>query len=165
MLKKYKKQPLPTSSFLFIIGLLVAGCVFIFESLQCFGIIYNWDNNGTSEYYGQYMLSKEHFLRNTNYKFVLENGDILTVPCEYAINTDFENYPKLAFRYASQKSIFTLGKYRVVSIQSKDGGCLFVEENTTTQEMRLGAVGFMIIGVLCVLVSCLPFIFSRLIFF
>lgn len=160
--KKCRKYSMPIGLFLCVIGLLVAGCIFVFESLQCLMIIYNWNNDAIIEYCGEYTYSEERYLRNINYRFVLKNNNVLIVPSEHIANVDFKDHPILSFRYASNQNIFTLGRHRILSIQSKDGSRTLVEEKTTTHELHSGAVGYMVIGVSCLLVVLFPFSFQIL---
>ena len=162
--KQRRKSVLSVKLLPGMIAILVVGVIFFLEALQCFSIIYNWNYSGILEYNGRYTYSEEHYLRNTNYEFVLENGDVLIIPCEHVVNDDFGNYPILLFKYSSNKSLFTLGKHRILSIQSQDENFVFLKEDTITREIYIGAIGFMVVGISCMFISFLPFYPSLAVF-
>ena len=117
-----------------------------------------------SEYQGNYTFYEKRYARNTSYRFVLDNGDVISVAPEYVDepDTDWTAFPQLSFRYFRKESLFLFHTHTCVSITSADGEIVFVQEDVTTAEARSLAILLLIIGASCVVLSGFPLFFYLL---
>lgn len=162
--QKKKEQMNKLSSMLCSIGLMLFGLNFLIMALQNWVVLRNWDAGGIKEYQGQYELETKEYWRNTNYKFMLRNGDILEIPCEYVQHGDsLENaqqteFPhELRFQYSKYKQPVK-NTHVAISIVSQNSSITYVEELIMKENMKdeaalytafafLGlGLGFLVIG-------------------
>lgn len=122
------------------------------------------DRADFSEYQGNYTFCETRYARNTSYRFVLDNGDVISVAPEYVAepDTDWAAFPQLSFRYFRKESLFLFNTHTCVSITSADGEIVFVQEDVTTAEARSLAILLLIIGASCAILSGVPLFFYLL---
>ena len=140
--QKKKEKMNKLSHILCFIGLLLLGINFLIMALQNWVVLRNWDTGGIKEYQGQYELETTEYWRNTNYKFVLLNGDILEIPCEYVQQGDnLENsqqteFPhELRFQYSKYKQPVK-NTHVAISIVSQNSRITYVEEFVMKENMK-----------------------------
>lgn len=113
----------------------------------------HWTTDGTVHYVGSYSLSTYHYLRNTHYRFTLDNGDIVSVPSEHIRQIDdFSKYTVLSFRYCRNKSVFRLGTHDSIEINIPGENLYIQYSEATRKNMQEELILYSILGVVCLVI-------------
>lgn len=145
-----------TGTILCMTLLCIAGLLMIADAAIYINSLAKWESGGIIEYQGGYELSEKRYIRNTNYLFKLDNGDVLEVPCEDAVGADKVFDKELSFKYLANKSVFKPQNHVCISITAADGSELLQSRYIKGEIIAYAAV-FMILGIAAVLLSVLPF--------
>ena len=130
----------------------ILGILFIVSAVQNFLALCHPDH--ILSYQGASTVSEISSLRNTNYRFTLENGDVIEVR-ESIHSTDFEVETNLKFRYTKHTRLFS--KLHVgVSISTADDSSVILSEETTKNQRMIGAIGGCCLDVVCLLLALFP---------
>lgn len=160
--KRKKQKRLNIGTGVCLLALFVVGFLFLFEAIQDWVTLNNWDSGNILEYQGNYLYAERKYLRNTNYIFALDNGDTVSTPCEYIVgdNTELKNNSELRFRYLSHKDVFGWGTHTAISIKSMDNGHVFLQEELTKETIKSETLAFFLIGFACTFIAMLPVFFQ-----
>ena len=135
--------------------LLLIGLFFTVTAIQDALLLCQWEER-CIEYEGTFAFAEKHYYRNTNYRFSLENGEVINVyPEDLTENKiDFEKYEELKFQYASHKRCIPLGIHHpCISISTPDGEAVFMEEESSKQGFIVELVAYLLIGGIPLLIS------------
>ncbi len=160
MWKKSAKQKLNIKQYFPMIIMLIVGLLFFIEGVQDCILLINPNNRGVLEYHGAFKICERNIFRNTSYEFELDNGDTIYIPSEYLLHNeiDLAEFEELKFKYSSHKDIFGRFLHIGISITSVDEKVVFVDENYVEEDSIFGIVTYLIIGILTVIVSIIPFL-------
>lgn len=112
-------------------------------------------------YEGSYMFYEKRYSRNISYRFVLDNGDVISIAPEYVNDAGvrWEDHSRLVFQYLPRESLFLLGTHTCISITTPEEERIFVQADTTKTEIRSMAICLMVVGILCINISGIPILF------
>ena len=141
----------------FLIGVLITS-----NAIQKIVLVSQGDE-GVIEYQGEFELVEKRSLRNTNYRFVLRNGDIINVYPEdlpdHVKGSDFQEYGELTFRYSKSKNIVPWGTHACLSISTVDGEVELLESATMAQSIKYEIIMFSVWGLFIVFFSIFILLF------
>ena len=131
--------------------MLIIGVLFVAESITIHITLKNRNDEHIIEYQGEYEFYKRRYLRNTQYVFVLDNGDKISVHGELIENKNFtlESHPTLQFQYSSYISAFAYGAHNAISIISTDGATVFLRSESAKNELKSAKTLNLCIGCTC----------------
>lgn len=165
-MKKYaKKKTLKLFRFWPLIVSLIVGILCGIYAIQAILTFVSWDEGGVASYQGEYILIEKNYLRNTNYLFVLGNGDTVEIPCEQMDDDFLLGNPALMFKYVNYKDIFVVGNHRPISVSSVDGKSVFYDVAVGRRELYIQVILFAPISVGLILFSGIPIYLNVLQYF
>lgn len=114
-------------------------CFFALFTVQHVIFYANAKSNTFQEYSGHFERTEINYLRNTKYRFVLPNGDVITAdPDIMQHNKRMEDFSELHFLYtAPQNKVFSAAN-NAVAISTTDGGTDFLTMDDSIEEAKLG---------------------------
>lgn len=119
------------------------------RGFQSLVMIIRWNAGALLEYKGTYTVETKKYLRNTNYLFTLENGDIVSVPCENMKQELMQSDEIIIFRYSSHRDIFKKGNVHIgISIATSNGHSVYLQEDHSKKEVQLDAFMFLSLGLI-----------------
>ena len=147
-----------SASIFFLIGVLIT-----VQAIQKIVLVSQGDE-GVIEYQGEYEFVEKRYLRNTNYRFVLENGDIINVYPEdlpdHVKGSDFKEHSELTFKYSKYKNTIIWGTHTCISISTVDSEIELLESATMNQDIKFEIVMFSVWGLSMVFISIFVLILS-----
>lgn len=141
------------------IVILVFGVLFVIQGVQDGITLRKWDSGEVLEYQGEFVFSEKKYARNTNYIFVLGNGD--TISCD-SFGEDIADIKRLNFRYTRHVNILGDGAHTAVSIASIDNNYVFLQEEVSKRDICIGATAWSVLGFVSIFVSASPWLLSLL---
>lgn len=134
--------------------LLLFGCTFLVIAAQHCLVLHNWDNSEIQEYEGRYSVKAKEYWRNTNYLFILSNGDCIEIPGEFVLKNEnldmlFEEEPyELVFRYTKYQQPIK-NTHTLISIVSQDNTITYVDESLMKDVIHNEMMLYTSFGLLC----------------
>ncbi len=131
IIKQKKISDLLLCTFLFLLFIFFV----VYTGTQ--GLVYSdIVSNDLLLYEGGYEIRDLHYLKNTNYLFVLENGDRVVVKPELMQTLDENNLPeKLSISYSKNINIFQ-SAYTAIEIKS-NAATIILHSKSSLHEVRL----------------------------
>ena len=140
-----------SASIFFLIGVLIT-----VQAIQKIVLVSQGDE-GVIEYQGEYEFVEKRYLRNTNYRFVLVNGDIINIYPEdlpdHVKGSDFKEHSELTFKYSKYKNTIIWGTHTCISISTVDSEIELLESATMNQDIKFEIVMFSVWGLSMVFIS------------
>ena len=149
--QKRKEQYNKFTTFMYLTVCILGGLCFGFMAIQSWLVLQDSGGQYINEHKGTYDLYVKEYYRNSNYRFTLLNGDVLEIPCEYAMHDDMleklQGSEELFFRYYASKNPFRQ-THDVISLVSESNNITFVDESYIEKKIQ-GAVGIYAFLSLC----------------
>ena len=146
MKKVFQRASFIKEIFFWLFSLVVA-FYFFTSAIQNLIVLNEWDDSTLKTFQGSYQVSIKKYNRNTNYRFILDNGDTLEVPPELlSDDNSISEYKELQFVYHKYIHPFR-SDYDAFSIKTTDGSITFLDKAITYTELK-GSIGvFLFLGI------------------
>ncbi len=147
-MKKYKNIKLEIDDIIYFLLVLLISSPLLLEGVRCLTVKNNVENNNIIETTCAYELTEIKRWSTLSYEFLLENGDEVWIPGDLLQNEDIiENYEELYFAYVPPEGGIE-SSFTCFEITSEDGSVVFVDQNSSMDEINLGPAVFFILGML-----------------